>query len=149
MQALYGQPTPSETDDPYTVNIDEYKIQPGTSGNYYRAMLHDDGGNDSVTLSSSVITSMDDGIYFNLNKGSFSNFLDSTPITDAVTTTSYGNYQLSDFTEIETLTTTLGSDKIEATVDWAVTVNSLDGDDEITTEGYGAVSYTHLTLPTT
>ena len=138
MQALYGTPAPKLTDDQYIVNIDDFIVQPGTSGNYYRAMLHDDGGNDSLNFVSNVITSSDDGIFVNLNKGSFSSFRNSQQVTDLATTLANGNYQISEYTEIETLTVTEGSDKIEATVDWSTTINSLDGNDEITTNGNGA-----------
>ena len=141
MTGLYGVSQTSNGDDTYTYYVDSFVKQPAQAGVYYREMLHDVGGVDTVKLTSQI----NQGVYFNLNKGSFSDF-QSKPTGDmsAYMDTDdeihdYANFQVSDFTEIENLVATNGDDIVDATVDWAVNVDLSAGDDIVHTNGNGGI----------
>ena len=140
MKGLYGGNQTLTGDDSYVYNVDEFhlKLDSGNSraGFNVREMLHDPDGNDSVKLVSQWKTPGADGVYFNLNMGSSSNFEDVTPITDDSSKLKCKSY-LSDYTQIENLMTTAGNDVVDATVTWAVSVDLADGDDEVSTNGHG------------
>jgi hypothetical protein len=137
VEALYGQNTFANAGNtPYVVDIDAYNPMASFK---LREMIHDANGSDTLTLNSVDKDNSSVGIYLNLKPGSFSNFSDNTKIVDANTTSTLANFYLSDATQIETVTTTLGHDVVDADVDWAVTVDLGDGNDTVLTEGYGAI----------
>ena len=131
--ALYGVNTSANiTNDPYVINVDNLNPISGWSE---RLMIHDVGGNDTLTLNSTL----NSGTFINLNPGSFSNFSSATPIIDDASTWEFGNLYISSDTQIETLSSTNGMDRIDASVHWSAIVNAGDGDDIIMTSGYGGV----------
>ena len=135
--ALYGDNSSANAGNTaYVENVDTYN----PDGNWnLRKMIHDNNGtSDSLTLNSTAITNTSPGIFVNLNSGSYSNFADVTEVNDAATTLEYGNFYLSDDTQIEQLTTTSGHDVIDASVSWAATINCGDGNDTVTSNGANA-----------
>ena len=114
---LYGGGAYSEGDNEYLFDIDELNT-PDVGGYYLRSTIHDTGGHDVITFIGGEF--LDEGIVFNYEPGSYSNFRGADPfnydgltdIDDDNPENQYGALHISDITEIEEVHTTDFSDVI-------------------------------------